>query len=244
MKPSEIISLARRQSWCTEDIVTKDEAYKFLNFVIEDFGSDIRTSDSWYWFDTLTYDVDAGDGSYPIEWEAGDFSNKFPITKIQSVWLLNPKTNKWRDLPVHFVDKINPNDFESDWEPRVCFITRTDLNLIPTPKESTKLMIWGFNYNFELGYNSETGVWDDSEEDIFIPKRWHYILVEGMKYWMYGNMWSNFEAQRTASRQFYDSEKNKAIQNIVDRGQLADTAYYPEENYDPMEWPNLDYLIY
>jgi hypothetical protein len=70
----------------------------------------------------------------------------------------------------------------------VCFITRTELNLIPKPKESTKLMIWGFNYNFELGYNSETGLWDDSEEDIFIPSRWHYILVEGMKYWMYGNM--------------------------------------------------------
>ena len=33
MKPSEIISLARRQTWCTEDIVTKAEAYKFLNFV-------------------------------------------------------------------------------------------------------------------------------------------------------------------------------------------------------------------
>lgn len=37
MKPSEIISLARRQTGCTEDIVTVDEAYKFLNFVIEDF---------------------------------------------------------------------------------------------------------------------------------------------------------------------------------------------------------------
>jgi hypothetical protein len=37
MKPSEIISLARRQTGCTLDIVTEDEAYKFLNFVIEDF---------------------------------------------------------------------------------------------------------------------------------------------------------------------------------------------------------------
>ena len=37
MKPSEIIKLARRQTGCTEDIVTTDEAFRFLNFVIEDF---------------------------------------------------------------------------------------------------------------------------------------------------------------------------------------------------------------
>jgi hypothetical protein len=30
----------------------------------------------------------------------------------------------------------------------------------------------------------------------------------------------------------------------MDRGQKADTWYYPEENTDPLEWPNLDYLIY
>jgi hypothetical protein len=46
MKPSEIISLARRQTGCTEDIVTTEEAFRFLNFVIEDFGADIRNSDS------------------------------------------------------------------------------------------------------------------------------------------------------------------------------------------------------
>jgi hypothetical protein len=37
MKPSKIIDLARRQTGCTLDIVTEEEAYQFLNFVIEDF---------------------------------------------------------------------------------------------------------------------------------------------------------------------------------------------------------------
>ena len=46
MKPSEIIKLARRQTGCTEDIVTTDEACKFLNFIIEDFGAEVRASDS------------------------------------------------------------------------------------------------------------------------------------------------------------------------------------------------------
>jgi hypothetical protein len=48
---------------------------------------------------------------------------------------------------------------------------------------------------------------------------------------MYGNMWVNFETARNNSRAFYDSEKIKAIQNIVDRWQLADTAYFPDLNF-------------
>jgi hypothetical protein len=48
---------------------------------------------------------------------------------------------------------------------------------------------------------------------------------------MYGNMWVNFETARNNSRTFYDNEKIKAIQNIVDRWQLADTAYFPDLNF-------------
>jgi len=224
MKPSEIISLARRQTWCTEDIVTNAEAYRFLNFVIEDFGADIRNSDSWYWFDIENVDVTAWQSTYTFTNTEWDLSHSFPIHKIQAVFIKN-KDNKWVDLPVHFVDKVNPNEWESLKEPLACFITRTELNLIPTPKENTQMQIWGFNYNPMLTTT------DDLESDIFIPARWHYILVEWMKYRMYGNMWVNFETARTNSRAFYDSEKIKAIQNIMDRWQLADTAYFPDLNY-------------
>ena len=294
MKPSEIIKLARRQTWCTEDIVTTDEAYKFLNFVIEDFGSEIRTSDSWYWFDVLDFDVTAGQWAYTFESddETGTYSDRFPISKIQSVWLLDQKTWKYRDLPVHFVDKVDINKFVDPWEPRVCFITRKEINLIPMPKTSTNMQIWGFNYNrpifqdiWKITVNSVEFVrspnndvdwtaypyaceslgtiiytdspkpttWNaytdykwtatawsisdydvevmDSEDNIWIDKRWHYVIVEWLKYRMYWNMWVNFEAARNNSRAFYDSEKNKAIQNIVDRWQLADTAYFPNLNF-------------
>ncbi len=298
MKPSEIISLARRQTGCTEDIVTTDEAYKFLNFVIEDFWADIRNSDSWYWFDILNIPVVAWQTAYTFESdeELWTLSENFPMHKIQAVWLFDTKTWKYRDLPVHFVDKVDVNKYENQWEPKVCFITRTELNLIPKPKENSHLQVWGFDYNKELSpvpqitisggsytktysrtpdadvawatypcawqeewqsthwYTSTDvpEIWDmlyddpnnptfsypiirasdwNSEEDIWIPKRWHYILVEWMKYRMYGNMWVNFETARTNSRAFYDSEKIKAIQNIVDRWQLADTAYFPDLNF-------------
>ena len=298
MKPSEIIALARRQTWCTLDIVTEDEAYKFLNFVIEDFWAEIRASDSWHWFDYLTIDVTAWQFNYPIDknnWypideNAWEFYDKFPIWKIEKVWY-RLKNGKRRDLDVRFIDKIDVNDFPDQWEPEICFITNNYLNLVPIPKEATKMQIWGYNYNWELvpdiwkitvdnkKYTREknedvawatypyawkhwndiiytgsekptswtayetyswTSAWSitayevidmDTEDNIFIPKRRHYILVEGLKYWMYGNMWVNFETARSNSRAFYDSEKNKALQNIVDRGQESDEPYYPDLNF-------------
>ena len=290
MKPSEIIKLARRQTWCTEDIVTEDEAYKFLNFVIEDFWADIRASDSWYWFDFLQFDVSAGQYSYTMDDDPWEWFNNFPIWKLEKVWY-KLKDWKWRDLPIRFVDKIDINDRPDQWEPEICFLCNNTINLMPEPKEATKMIIWGYDYNLELAPDiweitvwwhdyrrdkdndvnwatypfawthwnttiftdsekptswtaystySWTSAWSitgynvivlDSEENIFIPKRWHYILVEWLKYWMYGNMWVNFEAARTNSRNFYDSEKMKAIQNIMDRGQESDEPYYPFLNF-------------
>ena len=299
MKPSEIISLARRQTGCTLDIVTEDEAYKFLNFVIEDFWADIRASDSWHWFDYLTVDVTAWNFQYPIDknnWypmdeAAWEWYNKFPIWKLEKVWY-RLKDGKRRDLDVRFVDKIDVNDFPNQWEPEICFITNNYLNLVPIPKEATKMQLWGYNYNWELmpdlwiitvlwneykrykywdvawasdpfawkhwndiiytnrekptswgtyqDYQGNTYFWNitsyrvqvfDNEDNIFIPKRWHYIIVEWLKYWMYWNMWVNFESARSNSRNFYDSEKHKALQNIMDRWQESDEPYYPFLNF-------------
>ena len=293
MKPSEIIKLARRQTWCTEDIVTTEEAYRFLNFVIEDFGADIRASDSGHWFDYLQFDVSAGQSTYTMDDDPWEWSNKFPIWKLEKVWYKMPDWKR-RDLPIRFVDKIDINDRPNQWEPEICFLINNTINLMPEPKTATKMIIWGYDYNWELSsevsilswtdwdtrYNRSpsddvswavhpyawkhsqsiwyttnetpsvweytyddanspiishliTFVWvaDDDEANIFIPKRWHYILVEWLKYWMYGNMWVNFEAARTNSRNFYDSEKMKALQNIMDRWQESDEPYYPFLNF-------------
>lgn len=290
MKPSEIINLARRQTGCTEDIVTTDEAYKFLNFVIEDFGADIRASDSWHWFDYLTVNVSAGQYTYQIDEDAWEWYNNFPISKIERVWYKMPGW-KWRDIDVRFIDKIDINDFPNQWEPEICFLCNNTLNLVPEPKTATQMIIYGYDYNWELTPDlwEITVWWDDykrdkdndvewatypyawthwnttiftdsekptswtaystysgtsagsitaysvtvldKEENIFIPKRWHYILVEWLKYRMYGNMWVNFEWARSNSRNFYDSEKMKALQNIVDRWQESDEPYYPDLNF-------------
>lgn len=292
MKPSEIIKLARRQTWCTEDIVTPEEAYKFLNFIIEDFWADIRNSDSWYWYDVLQIPVVWGQVQYTFTETPWIMSEKFPMHKIQAV-RIKKSDWKWRDLPVHFVDKVDLNRLTELKEPLACFITRTELNLIPAPKESTIMEIRWFDYNpliqpniwtitvnshdytrspdndaewtsypyawernnWQIIYtnNLQPTTWNayddfqwttlawaisaydveitDKEENIFIDKRWHYIIVEWLKYRMYGNMWVNFETARNNSRNFYDNEKMKAIQNIVDRWQLADTAYFPDLNF-------------
>ena len=198
---------------------------------------------------------------------------------------------KWRDIDVRFIDKIDINDFPNQWEPEICFLCNNTLNLVPEPKTATQMIIYGYDYNWELtpdlweitvwwhdykrdrdndvewatypyawthwnttiftdsekptswtAYSTYSGTSAgsitaysvtvlDKEENIFIPKRWHYILVEWLKYRMYGNMWVNFETARTNSRNFYESEKMKALQNIVDRGQESDEPYFPELNF-------------
>lgn len=293
MKPSEIIKLARRQTWCTEDIVTSKEAIDFLNFAIEDFGADIRATDSWYGFTILNIDVTAWVPTYTFDQDAWGYSwVAFPIHKLQSVWLKDMKTWKWQDLPIHFVDKVDYNRFQSNEKPRACFVTNHDINIIPYPKENSVMQIWWFVYNWnvtsladikvwgveywrnptedwepsmwypyawtdstwtsiytyrkiptiwETAYDTPWGnnvVWTvetytdkDTEDSLFIPARRHYILVEGLKYRMYWNMWVNFETARANSRAFFDSEKMKAIQNYTDRWQLADTPYMPNLNF-------------
>lgn len=226
MKPSEIISLARRQTGCTEDIVTTDEAFRFLNFVIEDFWADIRSSDAWFWFDIVNLTTTAWVSKYNWQNTNWSVSNKFKLSKIDRVWY-QLEDWKWRDLPIHFVEKMDINSIPNDWEPRLCFMTNSDITLVPEPKRTANLQIWGYDFNRELTKASA----DDLEANIWIPARWHYILVEWMKYWMYGNMWVNFEWARTNARNFYDSEKMKAIQNIVDRWQEADESDYPFLNF-------------
>lgn len=294
MKPSEIISLARRQTWCTEDIVTEDEAYKFLNFVIEDFGAEIRLSDAWYGLQHISMDIVAWQNRYDRQieemWTATQ-SPVFAIDKILKVWILN---NAWEydEIPVRFVDKIKINDILATGKPKQCFISNNSLILVPTPKENWQMIIAWYDKNFEITWRSlsvwatlfqryslnddmswdypyawrnvnwnsyrYTGsktpsVWSqvyrhpdgsgymntitaingwDIDWNIWIPERWHYVLVEWMKYRLYGNMGVDFEWARINARNFFDSEKMKAIQQLTDRWQMAET----------WEEPYLDYL--
>jgi hypothetical protein len=45
---------------------------------------------------------------------------------------------------------MNPNDFESKSDTMVAFVTRSEITLVPFPKESTQMMIWGWDYNHEI----------------------------------------------------------------------------------------------
>lgn len=294
MKPSEIISLARRQTWCTEDIVTEDEAYKFLNFVIEDFGAEIRLSDAWYGLQHISMDIVAWQNRYDRQIEemwTTTQSPVFAIDKILKVWILN---NAWEydEIPVRFVDKIKINEILATGKPKQCFISDNSLILVPTPKENWQMIIMWYDKNFNILWKS-ISVWNsvyqrysledvkgadypyawknvsgttlrysntltpqvwytinnkpdwtwtsytitwingwDYDWNIWIPERWHYVLVEWMKYRMYWNMWVDFEWARINARNFFDSEKMKAIQQLTDRWQMAET----------WEEPYLDYL--
>jgi hypothetical protein len=141
--------------------------------------------------------------------------------------------NIWT-ITVNNHDYTRSPDNDAEWTPYPYAWERNNWQIIYT--NSLQPTTWNAYEDFQWttlawaisAYDVEI---TDKEENIFIDKRWHYIIVEWLKYRMYGNMWVNFEAARTNSRNFYDNEKIKAIQNIVDRWQLADTAYFPDLNF-------------
>lgn len=228
MKPSEIIALARRQTGCTTDIVTIEEAYRFLNFIIEDFWAEIRLSDSWYWLKTWILPLVAWNNTYIYQSEAEWTEHSSPIfamDKIIKVWILQSNW-KYHEIPVRFVNEIEINKIESSGESNVCFFDWTKLIFAPTPATNWQAIIYGYNKNFEI--NKDTY---DDESQIWIPSRWHHILIEWLKYRMYGNMWVGFDNSRKEARQFYDSEKLKAIAQLTDRGQMAEEWWEPDLNH-------------
>ena len=146
----------------------------------------------------------------------------------------------WELMPDLWTITVNNNyytrnkNLDIDWATHPYAWSDNTMSTIYTDAEKPTSWTAYTTYNWNTSAWSISGYqvqWFDDEENIFIPKRWHYILVEWLKYRMYGNMWVNFEGARTNSRNFYDSEKMKALQNIVDRWQESDEPYYPDLNF-------------
>ena len=57
MKPSEIISLARRQTGCTEGYSNNRRSISVSKLCYRRLWADIKSCDSWYWFDIVDVNV-------------------------------------------------------------------------------------------------------------------------------------------------------------------------------------------
>lgn len=213
MKPSDIISLARRQTWCTTDIATEEEAYHFLNFVIEDFWAELRLVDSSFWLRAKDINITSWTRNYTlddsaIETEWAETNVVFWISKIKRA-IYNKDY-----IPVESIDNVELSN--EVWTPTKIYLKWNEIILDKIPEKNWELTIIWYVRNPEI-----IATTTDIEDVICIPSRWHWIIIEWLKYWMYWNMWVWFEQARMNARNFYDSEKLKAISQMTDRWELS-----------------------
>lgn len=236
MIPSQIISLARKQSWCTTDIVTSVDAYEFLNIILEDFWKDITDNNVGLGIFTWQYNLVANQDVYNLPLPIANttvLTSTWGIEQLYKIWV---KYATWDTYytPVSLI--------YMDWQlklPDTYIVTQQKaiptatinsdtISLYPMPTVDITdwlEIIWPKKH-FPLSSTTE-----DVASAMLIPTQWHYILIEGLKYWFYGNMGSNFDDKKLQSFQFYTAEKLKAINQMSDRMQESSQAFVPDLSY-------------
>ena len=233
MIPSAIISLARRQSGCTTGIVTEAEAFDFINFVIDDFWGDIILTNPWYWLTTRTYDTVAWTGEYtfatPIA-TAALATSTFWLAKTTKIWVKEvASATYYKEYPLTFIEGMGGlPDIEAANGTEKATITDTSITLYPTPENSITnwLRIIGQKSHFDLSASTE-----DVEGCLMIPSNRHYVLIEWLKFWMYGNMGVNFDQSRLQAKASYEVFKQECLDKIVNRTQNSPEYFIPDLSY-------------
>ena len=222
MIPSRIIALARRQSWCTTDIVTEAESFEFLTIILNDFRDDITLSTPGYWLTTWDYNLVADTDEYTLAIPAADTTvaaSTFWISKVTKIWVKpNWNETKYKPYDLEYIEGMRnlPDFYSNIWDSALIY--DTSIRLFPTPTTAVTdwLRVIGYKSHFDLSASTEDIAWA-----MLIPAKRHYVLIEGLKFWMYGNMGVNFDSARMNVKSFYESEKLKAIQQLTDRTQDA-----------------------
>jgi len=236
MKPSDLITIARNQSWATIDVVTAAQSYQYLNIVLEDFWKDITDNNIWLWINTWTYNLTANTATYTLATAtpaATLLLSTFWIEQLYKIWV---KYNSWDTYytPVSLIypewQLKQPDYYAASQNKAVPTATQNDntITLYPTPTTTVTnwlQIIWPKKH-FDLSSSTE-----DVEWCILIPAQWHYVLIEGLKYWFYGNMWVNFDDRKYQTKQFYEAEKLRCINQMMDKLQESSQLFIPDLTY-------------
>jgi len=233
MIPSQIISIARKQSQTSLDIVDATDAFTYLNFVLEDFWKDIVDNNPWIgngeWFvnsvaGTQTYNLTqpvaasalltSTFGCLNIQRASVKFrSTDTNYTPISKIYLEGFTLDEWRyDVGQ---SKSDPVILQSD----------TTFSLYPIPTESLTnaiKIIWPQRH-FPLSSSTEDVAWV-----ILIPSAYHNIIIEWLKVWFYGVRGIDYIPQKQEAKGYYESEKMRVINQLTDRTQLSTTTTLPD----------------
>lgn len=240
MLPSQIITMARNQTGTSTGLVTAPQAYDYLNILIADFWKDIVDNETGYWSNTWTYDLTAGTSSYTFATPTANttlLTSTFGISQLMKIGVKYKSTDTvYTPVPVIYQEgMLNLPDYYSTatTQSPVAIIKDTSITIFPTPTSSVTnglQIIWPKSH-FPLGTTGNTVVTEDVEGCLLIPSSYHYVLVEGLKYWMYGQRWTDFDAIRQSCKGFYEAEKLRTIWQLTERNQDSSNWFLPDLTY-------------
>ena len=236
MIPSQILSTARSQTWVTTDIVSATQSYDFLNILLEDFWKDITDNNIWLGINTWQYNLVSGTKDYVLPTPVAASTVLTSTRWYEQLYKIGIKykstdTNYTTCKLIYLDGQLNLPDYYALQQPASipsATINDNTLTIYPTPTESVTLwleIIWPKKH-FTLSASTE-----DVESAILIPSQWHYVLIEGLKYRFWGNMGVNFEDRRQQAKAYYESEKNRCINQMDDRAQESSEAFVPDLTY-------------
>lgn len=233
MLPSQVISLARNQSWATTDIVTPAQAFQLLNIVEEDFRWDICNEWVGDKMNTFNINIVSWTNTYPLPASAAAatlLTSTFWLNQSVKVWVkLRSTDTYYTPVEVKYVEWfLKMDDYyqasASKSNPKAYLVGSDSIVIFPMP--DTSITNW-LQIMWPKAVIPKSASTEDIEGMIIIPPSAHPVLIEWLKYWFYGNMWVNFDDRRLQTKQFYESEKLRVINQLMNKNILADEAFIP-----------------
>lgn len=236
MIPSALISTTRSQTHSSTDVVTQTDAYNYLNFVINDFWKFITDNNTGFDMYTWTYDAVAGTKDYTLPSPSANttlLTSTFGIQQLTKIGIkYSSDDTYYKPVSLQYIEGLyNLPDYYATGALKTspkCVASNTTLSVFPTPTETITngLQLIGPRLHFPLSASTE-----DVEGCILIPSQWHYVIIEWLKYRFYTNRGAEFVASANEAKQKYESEKMKAINQMLDRMQESSESFIPDLSF-------------
>ncbi len=237
MIPSQIINNARLESGTTIDIVTANQARTLLNDIEKDFWRDISNESTGDKMNQFNINMVAGTNTYAIPQSVAAstlLTSSFGINQNVKIGIkLKATDSYYTPVTVKYVEWfLNLPDYYAAQTPTsspTCYFIGSDsVVFFPTPTIS---MTAGIQIMWPKAVIPKSASTEDVEGMIIVPVDCHPVIVEGLKWKFYANMWVNFKDTALQQKQVYEAEKLRIINQLLNKNILSDEAFVPDLTY-------------
>lgn len=237
MKPSEVITMARNQTWTSTGLVPDAEAYTYLNQVESDFWRDICNESIWDKTTQFNINLVAWTNTYSLPQSVSASTLNactFGINQIVKAGIkLKASDRYYTPITIKYIEWfLNLPDYyavqSSTSNPTAYVIDTESIVIFPTPTENVTAwlqLIWPKD---PVAKSTTT---EDVDGMFVLDKSVHYVMVEGLKYRFYGKRGTDFIPLAQQAKQNYENEKLRVINQLSNKNILADESFIPDLTY-------------